>query len=103
MQYYPESAILVRTQQRRSNHVFSEELITLDCPYCQAAISRPLTWFKQTYTNCPACDGGLAAGQFAPLIKELEQAIDASVDEMVLGKSSTECAGGGCGGGSCSH
>lgn len=83
--------------------MFSEEIVSLDCPYCQAAIARPLNWFKQTYTTCPACQGGLAAGQFAPLIEQLEQAIDSSVDEMILGERPGGCAGGGCGGGSCSH
>jgi hypothetical protein len=78
--------------------VSSEEVIALECPYCRKAIRQPLNWFKQRYSTCPACGGGLAADQFAPLIAELEQAFDASVDEMIQGKHSCGCGqGGGCG------
>lgn len=72
----------------------SEEQIVLECPYCRGEIHQPLSWFKQAYCTCPACGGGLAAGQFAPLIDELEQAFEASVAEMVQGKPSCGC---GCG------
>jgi len=81
--------------------VFNEEVITLECPYCRAAISQPLGWFKQTYATCPACEGGLSSSQFAIVIDEIEQAFDASIDEMILGKPSCgcDCGGGkhGCG------
>jgi len=79
----------------------TEEIISLDCPYCQASIIQPLSWFKQTYATCPNCKGGLAAAQFALRVDELEQALDASVEEMVMGppESSCDCAAGGCGGG----
>lgn len=90
--------------------MYSEEMIALDCPYCQASLIQPLSWFKQSYATCPVCAGGIAAGQFAPLVETLEQAFDASVEEMILGTSSSGCGcnssgcgcnSGGCGGGNC--
>jgi len=84
--------------------VLTEEIVSLDCPYCQGNITKLLSWFKQTYSTCPVCDGGLTAGQFAPLVEELGQAFDASVDEMIRGESSGACAKGrGCGSGACSQ
>jgi len=74
----------------------AEEQIALECPYCRAEIYRPLAWFKQTFCTCPACGGGLTAGQFAPIVEELEQAFEASVEEMLRGKPGCGC-GGDCG------
>jgi hypothetical protein len=73
--------------------VYEEEQIALECPYCREELYQPLSWFKQTYFTCPACGGGLAAGQFATLINELEQACEASIEQMLHGEPS----GGGCG------
>ena len=83
--------------------MFAEEIIALACPYCRASLIQPLSWFKQSYATCPVCAGGIAAGQFAPMIEELEQAFDASVEEMILGTPANGCGcdSGGCGGGSC--
>jgi peptide subunit release factor 1 (eRF1) len=76
-----------------------EETIVLECPYCQAELARPMNWFKQTYFTCPACGGGLAAGQFAALIDELEQALEESTARMLKGdEPGCGCGGGGCGG-----
>jgi transcription initiation factor IIE alpha subunit len=82
--------------------VYKEEGITLECPYCQEELYQPLDWFKQTYFTCPACGGGLAAGQFEALVSELEQAFEASVEQMLRGEPSGGCCGdksghdGGC-------
>jgi len=83
--------------------MFAEEMIALECPYCRASLIQPLSWFKQSYVNCPACAGGIAAGQFTPLIEELERAFDASVEEMILGTPDNGCGcdSDGCGGGNC--
>ena len=83
--------------------MYPEEMIALDCPYCQACLIKPLSWFKQSYATCPVCAGGIAAGQFATLVEALEQAFDASVEETILGTRSGGCGcnSGGCGGGSC--
>lgn len=79
------------------------ETVSLDCPYCKITITRPLAWFQQPYSTCPGCAGGLSAAQFAPLVAELEDAFDASIDEMVAGRpghgcsdDSSSCCGGGC-------
>jgi len=72
------------------------EIITLDCPYCRAPLHQPLSWFKQTYFTCPACGGGLAAGQFEAIIGELEAAFDASIEEMLQGRPGCGCGSGGC-------
>lgn len=71
--------------------MLTEERIALECPYCRGEIYRPLGWFKQTYFTCPACGGGLTAGQFAPLVDELEQSFETTVTEMVQGKPSCGC------------
>jgi len=73
------------------------EIITLDCPYCRAAIRQPLSWFRQAYFSCPDCHGGLAAGQFEAIIRELDAAFDDSIDEMLQGKPGCGCGSGGCG------
>lgn len=75
----------------------NEELIALECPYCHGELYRPLAWFRQAYFTCPTCGGGLAAGQFAAIVEELDTAIEAHVAEMLQGQP-------GCGGGcSCGH
>ncbi len=73
----------------------SQERIALECPYCRGEIYQPLAWFKQAYFTCPACGGGLAAGQFAPIVEELERAFEASVEEMLLGKPGCGCGKAG--------
>ena len=73
------------------------EIITLDCPYCRVDIRQPLAWFKQAYFTCPACGGGLTEGQFAGIVADLEAAFDASIDEMLQGRSGCNCGSGGCG------
>jgi len=72
--------------------MFPEENISLDCPACGEAIYRPLSWFRKTYSTCPACGAGLAAAQFASALEAIEQEFEASDDELVHGKPS----GGGC-------
>ena len=77
-----------------------ETTIALDCPYCGEAIYDTLSWFKKTYSTCPACDKGLAASQFDAVIADLEEAMDADIEEMVQGKPKPGC---GCGKSSCCH
>jgi hypothetical protein len=77
--------------------LYSKEQIALACPYCRQEIFRPLHWFKQTYFTCPACGGGLAAGQFETIVNELEQLFEASVERMVRGEPAKSCGGGQCG------
>lgn len=71
--------------------MFTSEEIALDCPYCQGEIYRPLAWFKQAYTSCPACGGGLAASQFETQVAEIEQALEACIDEQVHGSRVCGC------------
>ena len=71
----------------------SERKISLECPYCNSAIYRPLSWFRRSYSTCPACDQGLAAGQFDGAVAEIEQELDAQIDEMVLGRAKSGCCG----------
>ena len=73
----------------------TSENIVLDCPYCREAISRPLPWFKNPYFSCPMCKNGLAAGQFASMVDDIEQALDGSIEEMVHGEPVSGCCGGG--------
>ncbi|ABA88716.1 hypothetical protein Pcar_1470 [Syntrophotalea carbinolica DSM 2380] len=73
--------------------MLAEEMIAIDCPYCGAAIYQPLSWFKKTYSTCPACDQGLAASQFETTIAHLEQAMDENIEEMVYGKPQGSCCG----------
>jgi hypothetical protein len=75
--------------------VYAEEEIVLECPYCRADICRPLPWFKQTYFSCPACGGGLAAGQFETLLAALEEAFETTVEQMVQGEPPGGCCGSG--------
>lgn len=75
----------------------AEERISLDCPYCGAEIYETLSWFKKTYSTCPACQKGLSAGQFAAVIEEIEQALDAEIEAMVKGKPEAGCCGHGKG------
>ena len=81
----------IRIKEKR--YVLAEEMLILDCPYCGAAIYQPLSWFKKTYSTCPACDQGLASSQFENTIADLEQALDESIDEMVYGKPHSSCCG----------
>lgn len=79
----------------------NEELIALECPYCHSELYRPLAWFRQAFFTCPACDGGLAAGQFAAIVEELDTAIEAHVAEMLQGQPEQHVQSGcGCG---CGH
>ena len=73
------------------------ETVSLPCPYCQGEIERPLAWFRQDYFSCPACSGGLAAGQFADLVEAIDAAFEASVAAMLRGDT-VAAAGCGCGG-----
>ncbi|WP_321365964.1 hypothetical protein [uncultured Desulfuromusa sp.] len=73
--------------------------INLACPYCDESIYETLNWFKKPYSTCPACDKGLAAGQFADIINALEQAMDTRIEEMMNDASHTTC----CGKDSCCH
>ena len=76
------------------NKTVPEEFnIALDCPYCKEALYQPLRWFQQDYFTCPACGGGLAAGQFARAVADLEEAMAVATEEMVHGAPQ----GGGCG------
>ncbi len=74
--------------------MFDSENIALDCPYCGKAIYQPLSWFKQTYSTCPNCERGVAAGQFAAAIDEIEQALEEHIEEMMKGKPKSGCCGG---------
>lgn len=73
--------------------MYTETNIALDCPYCNEPIYETLSWFKNTYFTCPACDQGLAADQFAAVIADLEEAMDASIEEMIHGQPSGSCCG----------
>ena len=75
----------------------TDEKISLDCPYCGAEIYETLNWFKKAYSTCPACQKGLAAGQFAEVIDGIEQAMDAEIEEMVKGAPESGCCGHGKG------
>lgn len=76
----------------------NNETVVLACPYCQGDLERPLVWFRQDYFTCPACGGGLAAGQFAAQVDDLDAAFEASVAIMLHGAPNEGC---GCGGGGC--
>ena len=84
----------------------AEPNIALDCPSCRETIYAALSWFKQTYSSCPHCGQGLAAGQFAAIIADLEQAMDQSIEELLHGPTGGCCgskSAGGGGGGCCGH
>jgi len=80
----------------------TEPKIALDCPSCRETIYAALSWFKQTYSTCPHCRQGLAAGLFEASIADLEQAMDESIEELLYGPASGGCCGkkpagqGGC-------
>lgn len=82
--------------------MLTEPNIALDCPACSETIYASLSWFKQSYATCPHCRQGLAAGQFATMIADLEQAMAESIEEMLYGMASGGCCGkqsagdGGC-------
>ena len=77
--------------ENRTVHV--EPKIALDCPNCGKSIYETLSWFKKTYSTCPACEKGLAASQFSSVIANLEQAMDTNIDEMIYGQPHTCCCG----------
>lgn len=70
-----------------------EPTIALDCPCCGETIYAALSWFKKTYSTCPACENGLAASQFSAVIADLEQAMDANIEELLHGRSHSSCCG----------
>ena len=82
---------------RKELNVSTSEMISLPCPNCQAAIYRPLAWFRRTYGSCPHCGGGLAADQFAELLDAIEQEFDARIDDLLGDGGDHACAGGCCG------
>ncbi|PLX94579.1 MAG: hypothetical protein C0621_05220 [Desulfuromonas sp.] len=82
--------------------MIAEENVALDCPSCGAEIYAPLSWFKKEYGTCPHCDGGVAAGQFATRLAEIEEAFDAHIDEMLQPEPSCGC-GATATTGSCCH
>ncbi|MHB1399435.1 MAG: hypothetical protein ACYDAI_17850 [Trichloromonadaceae bacterium] len=71
--------------------MLADEEIALECPYCRGEIYRPLSWFKQPYSTCPACGGGLAAGQFDVVVAEIEEAFESRVADMVEGQKGCGC------------
>jgi len=71
----------------------TEEKISLDCPCCGESIYQPVSWFKKTYSTCPACDAGLASGQFEAAVREIEKALDDHVEDILYGQSSSGCCG----------
>jgi hypothetical protein len=73
--------------------VHTETKIALDCPYCYESIYETLDWFKKSYFTCPACGKGLAAGQFAAVIEDLEQSMEESIEEMLYGQPHGGCCG----------
>lgn len=78
----------------------TEEMISLECPYCQGELYQPLTWFKEESFPCPACGKGLKAQDFATTIAALEEEIDAYHTELINGETpATGCCGskGHCG------
>jgi hypothetical protein len=77
--------------------VTTPEMISLPCPNCQAAVYRPLPWFRRSYGTCPHCGGGLAAGQFAELVDAIEQEFDARIEELLGSQGDEACTSGCCG------
>ena len=73
----------------------TEEMISLECPYCQGELYQPLTWFKEESFPCPACGKALKAEDFATIIAALEEEMDAYHAELVNGE--TPPAAGCCG------
>lgn len=69
-----------------------EENVALECPYCKGTIYEPLSWFKKSYSTCPFCNNGLSAGQFAQVIADLEEAMDARIDELMTPAPPQGCA-----------
>jgi hypothetical protein len=83
-----------RYKPRKESDVNEPEKISLPCPTCQAAIYRPLSWFRRVYGTCPHCGAGLAAAQFAQLLDAIEREFDARIEELLGDRG---CAGGCCG------
>lgn len=84
--------------------MYTEPNIALDCPYCNEPVYEKLSWFKNAYFTCPHCDKGLADSQFASVIYDLEQEMDASIEEMINGRQVSGCCSksSSCGDGGCS-
>ena len=79
----------------------TEEMISLECPYCQGELYQPLTWFKEASFLCPVCEKALKAEDFATTIAALEEEMDAYHAELINGEIPS--AAGGCCGGSKGH
>jgi hypothetical protein len=73
--------------------VHKETKISLDCPYCNESIYAAVSWFEKSYSTCPNCEKGLAAGQFSATIADLEQAMGESIEELLHGKPHGSCCG----------
>lgn len=73
----------------------TEEMISLECPYCQGELYQPLTWFKEESFPCPACGKALKAEDFATILAALEEEMDAYHTELINGE--TTPAAGCCG------
>lgn len=80
--------------------MLAQEIISLECPYCQNELYQPLTWFKEASFTCPACGKGLTAEQFSTIINALEEAMEACHIEMLNGETPSACCCGGKGHGS---
>ena len=74
-----------------------EEMISLECPYCQNELYQPLAWFKKPSFPCPACGKILTAGDFSTTIAALEEAVEACHAEMLNGETPSACCCGGKG------
>jgi len=80
--------------------VSTEEMISLECPYCQDELYQPLAWFKEESFSCPACGKALKAEDFATIIAALEVEMDAYHAELINGETpAAGCCGskGHCG------
>ena len=78
----------------------TEEMISLECPYCQGELYQPLTWFKAESFPCPACGKALKAEDFATIVAALEEEMEAYHAELIHGeKPPAGCCGskGHCG------
>ena len=70
----------------------AQEMISLECPYCQSELYQPLTWFKEPSFTCPLCGKGLASELFSSTINALEEAVEACHAEMLNGEAETPSA-----------
>lgn len=74
-----------------------EEMISLECPYCQNELYHPLEWFKEPDFSCPVCGKGLTAEVFSATIHALEEAMEICHAEMFKGEAPSACCCGGKG------